>query len=87
LATAANLPGFDVGAWLGVMVPVGTPKPIVDRIAAAVETAMLSAEVRERLAGVGLEVGYRRTEDFARYPKEQQARFTDIIKKGNIKIE
>ena len=87
LATAANLPGFDVGAWLGVMVPTGTPKPIVDRIAAAVETAMQSGDVRERIAGVGLEVDYRRTEEFTRYLKEQQARFADIIKKGNIKLE
>lgn len=69
------------------MVPTGTPKPIVDRIASAVETAMQSAEVRERIASVGLQVEYRRTEEFTRYLKEQQARFADIIKKGNIKIE
>ncbi len=87
LATAANLPGFDVGAWLGIMVPTGTPKPIVDRISASVETAMQSAEVRERIAAVGVEVDYRRTEEFTRYLKEQQARFADIIRKGNIKIE
>ena len=87
LATAANLPGFDVGAWLGVMVPTGTPKAIVDRISASVETAMQSADVRERIAGVSLEVEYRRTEEFTRYLKEQQARFADIIKKANIKIE
>ncbi len=87
LATAANLPGFDVGAWLGVMVPAGTPRPIVNRIAKAVETAMQSAEVRERIAGIGVEVDYRPSEDFARYLKEQQARFADIIRKGNIKLD
>ena len=87
LATAANLPGFDVGAWLGVMVPAGTPRPIVDRLAAAVETAMQSADVRERIAGIGVEVDYRRADEFARYLKEQQARFADIIRKGNIKLD
>jgi tripartite-type tricarboxylate transporter receptor subunit TctC len=87
LATAANLPGFDVGAWLGVMVPAGTPRPIVNRIANAVETAMQSAEVRERIAGIGVEVDYRRSEDFALYLKEQHARFVDIIRKGNIKLD
>ena len=87
LASSANLPGFDVGAWIGVMVPAGTPKPIVDRIAAAVETTMQSPEVRERIAGVGLEVDYRRTEEFTRYLKEQKARFADIIKSGNIRVE
>ena len=87
LATAANLPGFDVGAWLGVMVPAGTPRPIVSRIASVLETTMQAPDVRERIAGISMEVDYRRTEEFSRYLKEQQARFADIIKKGNIKIE
>jgi tripartite-type tricarboxylate transporter receptor subunit TctC len=87
LATSANLPGFDVGAWIGVMVPAGTAKSIVGRIATVVETAMQSAEVRERIAGIGVEVDYRRTDEFTRYLKEQQARFADIIKKGNIRLE
>ena len=87
LATVANLPGFDVGAWIGVMVPAGTPKLIVNRIAAAVGTAMQSAEVRERIAGIGVEVDYRPVGEFAPYLKEQQARFADIIAKGNIRLE
>lgn len=40
LATAANLPGFDAAAWIGIMVPAGTPKPIVDRLSAGVDKAM-----------------------------------------------
>ena len=87
VATAANLPGFDAGAWLGVMMPAGTPKPMVDRIAAAVETAMQAQEVRDRITGIGVEPFYKRTEEFGPYLKDQQARFADIIKRGNIKIE
>ena len=87
VATAANLPGFDAGAWLGVMMPAGTPKAMVDRIAAAVETAMQSSDVRDRIAGIGVEPFYKRTEEFGPYLKDQQARFADIIKRGNIKIE
>ena len=87
LAVTANLPGFDVAAWLGVMVPTGTPKAAVDKIAAAVETAMQSPEVRERFNGVGVEPDYRPTAEFTRYLKEQQDRFADIIKRGNIKVE
>ena len=87
LATAANLPGFDVGAWIGVMVPAGTPKPIVARLTAAVDSAMQAPDTRERIAAAGLEVDYRRTDEFARYLKEQQARFADIIRKNNIRIE
>jgi len=87
LAVTANLPGFDVGAWLGLMVPTGTPRPVVDRLAAAMETMMQTADMRQRLSSVGLEVDYRRAEDFARDLKDQSARFTDIIRKGNIKLD
>ncbi|MBI3371750.1 MAG: tripartite tricarboxylate transporter substrate binding protein [Betaproteobacteria bacterium] len=87
LANSLGLTGFDVGAWLGVMVPAGTPKPITDRLAAAVETVMKSPETRERLATVGLEVDYRPSEEFARYLKEQQTRFAEIIRKGGIRID
>ena len=87
LAVTANLPGFDAAAWIGVMVTAGTPVAVVNRLAAAAHTAMQSPEVLERLAGVGVEVDYRRPEDFTRYLKDQQTRYIDIIKKGNIKIE
>lgn len=87
LANSLGLVGFDVGAWLGVMVPAGTPKPVTDRLASAVETVMKSPETRERLAMVGLEVDYQPTEEFARYLKAQQARFAEIIKKGGIRID
>lgn len=87
LATAANLPGFDAAAWIGVMVPSGTPKPIVDRLSAAVANAMKFPDTGEKLAASGLELDYRRPEDFTRYLAEQRARFLEIIKKNNIKIE
>jgi tripartite-type tricarboxylate transporter receptor subunit TctC len=87
LATAANLPGFDVAAWIGVMVPSGTPKPIVNRLSAAIDKAMQSPDTGEKLSAAGLELDYRRPDDFARYLKEQRERFADIIKKNNIRIE
>lgn len=87
LAVTAKLPGFDVGAWLGLMVPAGTPKPVVDRLATSMETMMQTADMRQRLSSVGLEVDYRRAEDFASDLRDQRARFMDIIRKGNIKLD
>ena len=87
IASALNIPGFDAAAWIGVMVPSGTPRPIVTRLAQAIDSAMQTADTRERLATAGLELDYRRTEDFTRYLKEQRTRFSDIIRKNNIRIE
>jgi tripartite-type tricarboxylate transporter receptor subunit TctC len=87
LATAANLPGFDVAAWIGIMVPSGTPKAIVDRLSAAVDKAMTYPDTGEKLNASGLELNYRRPEEFSRYLREQREKFADIIKKNNIRIE
>ena len=87
LAKGANLPGFDAAAWIGVMVPSGTPKAIVERLTVAIDKAMQAAETRERIQAAGLEVDYRRTGEFTRYLQEQRARFAEIIKKHNIRID
>jgi len=47
----------------------------------------VSGATGERLAAAGLEVDYRRTEEFTRHLKDQKTRFAEIIRKGNIKIE
>jgi tripartite-type tricarboxylate transporter receptor subunit TctC len=87
LATTANLPGFDAAAWIGVMVPSGTPRPIIDRLSAAVAEAMKAPDTGEKLAASGLELDYRRPAEFARYLTVQRDRFAEIIKKNNIRIE
>lgn len=87
LATAADLPGFDAAAWLGVMVSAGTPKPLVEKLSAAVDKALQSQEVRDRIMSVGVEVDYRRIDEMGRYLKDQSTRFAEIIKKNGIRIE
>jgi tripartite-type tricarboxylate transporter receptor subunit TctC len=87
LAQAASLPGFDVGAWLGLMVPAGTPKEIVARLAAEADKALQSAEVRDGLARLGIEMISKGPDEFAAYLKGETARFAAIIKNGNIKLE
>jgi hypothetical protein len=49
--------------------------------------AAVKTDMRERLVAAGLEPDYRRTQDFGPYLKEQRARFADVIRKNNIRIE
>ena len=87
LASAADLPGFEAAAWIGVMVSAGTPKPIVNKLTAAVDKVLQLQETREKIMSVGIEVEYRRIDEMGAYLKAQSARFADIIKKNNIKVE
>ncbi len=87
LADSLNLPGFDVSAWIGIMLPAGTPANVVERLSLAMNSIMQMPDVRERLTGVGLEIDYRAGESFARHLRVQQTRFGEIIKAGNIKLD
>ena len=51
----SGMPGFEVGAWQGLMVPANTPKPIIQRLNAEVMKALQSPEVRQKLALQGAE--------------------------------
>jgi len=87
LATAADLPGFDAAAWIGVMVAAGTPKPLADKLTTAVDKALQSQDVRDKIMSVGIEVDYRRVDEMASYLRNQSARFAAIIKNNGIRIE
>jgi tripartite-type tricarboxylate transporter receptor subunit TctC len=51
----AALPGFNLNAWLGILVPAGTPANVIERLHAATVTALQRPEVSERLTSLGLE--------------------------------
>jgi tripartite-type tricarboxylate transporter receptor subunit TctC len=58
----AGLPGFYVESWHGLWVPKGTPRPVIDKLNAAVVKALADPAVKTRLANVGQAV----------FPREQQ---------------
>jgi tripartite-type tricarboxylate transporter receptor subunit TctC len=87
IATAADLPGFEAAAWIGVMVSAGTPKPLADKLTAAVDKVLQAQETRDKMMAVGIEVEYKRIDEMGAYLKAQSARFTEIIKKNGIKVE
>jgi hypothetical protein len=87
MSSVLDLPGFDMGAWLGLMVPTGTPKDVIEKIALATEKAMSSAEVKQAFNTIALEIDYRRSDEFIKYLKNIKNAFSDVIKKNNIKVD
>ncbi len=52
---SSGLPGFEVAVWHGLYAPKGTPKEVVDKLAAALQQALQDPKVIERLADLGTE--------------------------------
>jgi tripartite-type tricarboxylate transporter receptor subunit TctC len=88
LAKAADLPGYDIGAWIGIAASPGTPREITQRLAAEIGKAVQTKEVRERMQNLGLEPAAPMTpEEMGVFLRKEQQRYGDIIRTANIRIE
>ena len=88
LAKAADIPGYDIGAWIGIAASPGTPKEITQRLAAEIGKAVQTKEVRERMQNLGLEPAAPMTPDeMGVFLRKEQQRYGEIIRTANIKIE
>jgi tripartite-type tricarboxylate transporter receptor subunit TctC len=84
---AETLPGVSVTSLFGLVVPAATPKPIVNRIYADSAKVLAMPEVRERLAGLGLEVVGSSPEQFDAFVRSEIAKWAKVIKDNNIKAD
>jgi tripartite-type tricarboxylate transporter receptor subunit TctC len=86
----AGLPEFQVLGWDALFAPKGTPKPILDKLTAALDKALDDDNSRKRLLDLGSEVpdkASRGQQELAALVKNEIARWTPIIKAANIKGE
>ena len=83
----AGVPGFEWFTWASIVVPVGTPKPIVDRLNAEVVKAVNAPDVREKLIAQGLDPVGSPPEQVTQWTKAGLARMSEIVKRADIKGE
>lgn len=79
--------GFEAVTWFGLLVPAGTPAPIIQKLNAATNTALKSADVREKIAAEGADVMGGTPEAFAALIKDEIARWAPIVKESGAKID
>jgi len=77
----------QVTPWFGIAVPKGTPQPIVERIDKALETALATAEVREKLDTAGCEAKSAPLAAFADIIKADIALWAKVVKEAGITAE
>lgn len=83
-AAEAGLSGFVTSAWFCIVAPKGTPKPIVDRLNAAIVKALGEPDIRKRLNDIGAEPMPMSPEEFRKFISAEVVKWRDIITKGNI---
>src|SRR5947199_5448890 len=83
----SGLPGYQAVGWFGLLAPAATPKATVARASADVNRVLAMSEVREKMLGLGAEPEGNTPEEFARFIRGDQAKWSKLVKEAGIKAE
>jgi tripartite-type tricarboxylate transporter receptor subunit TctC len=83
----AGLPGFDIKSWVGILVPAGTPKPIVDKLAAEIGRILAMSDVKARLEEQGQDPFIQTPSQFSALIAADREKYASIIRAAHIKLD
>ncbi|MDB5872546.1 MAG: transporter substrate-binding protein [Ramlibacter sp.] len=79
--------GFQAVQWFGVAAPAGTPKAVIDKLAAAILGALENPEVRDRFAALGIQPMPLGPAAFGEHMRAESKAFAEVIRATGIKAE
>ena len=81
----AGVPGYEATQWYGILVPAGTPRPVVDKLHAAIVQILARPDARERLAADAAEPVGNTPEEFGAFIKAEITRWAPVVKASGAK--
>jgi len=82
----AGVPGYETGSWYGVVVPAGSPRPAINRLAQDIGAIVKSAEITNRLVNEAVIPVGGTPDEFAAHIRKELARWAKVIKSAKIEI-
>ena len=82
-ASEAGVSGYEATIWLGLMAPAGTPKPIIDRLNAAINTFVKKPEIVELWNKQGAVPMSMTSEEFDKFLRGDIAKWAEVVKRFN----
>jgi tripartite-type tricarboxylate transporter receptor subunit TctC len=83
----AGLPGVDVSLWFAVLVPSGTPAPIIKKLNADIAQVVADPDFRQALAVRGFDAVSSSPEELAQFLAKDYVKFRDLIQKLGLQVE
>jgi tripartite-type tricarboxylate transporter receptor subunit TctC len=83
----AGISNHEVGYWNGLVVPVATPRDIIDQLQRQTRQVISLPDVRQRLAAIGFELIGSTSEEFAAHIAAESALWSRVIREARIRID
>lgn len=83
----AGVPGYESGIWLGLMAPMGTPRPVLEKLNAEVNKLLNSAEVRDNWGKQGTTTMGMSIEQFDKFLRDEIVKWAKVVKLSGAKVD
>jgi tripartite-type tricarboxylate transporter receptor subunit TctC len=83
----SGLPGYEAVGWFGLLAPAATPKATVAKLSAEANRVLAMSDVREKMHGLGADPAGNTPEEFARFIRDDQAKWSKLMKEAGIQAE
>ncbi|MGH6628010.1 MAG: Bug family tripartite tricarboxylate transporter substrate binding protein [Burkholderiaceae bacterium] len=83
----AGLPDYAPLAWQGLLAPAGTPKPILDKLSAAMQKAVQNPQLAEKWRQYGGELKATTPAEFAAFIKADSAMWGQVVRQAGVKLD
>jgi tripartite-type tricarboxylate transporter receptor subunit TctC len=83
----AGVPGYDSGAWFGLVAPANTPKDLVAKLSREIARILKLPDVSARLADLGAESVGGTPEQFSAHIKAEIAKWAKVIRDANVELQ
>lgn len=80
------IPGFEMGAWQGIMVPAGTPASIIDRLNKEIREALRTDTILTQLGAQGAQPLGATPQEYEDYIADETKRWSEVIQSAGVKM-
>ena len=83
----SGLPGYEAVGWFGLLAPAATPRATVAKVSLDANRVLAMSDVREKMLGLGADPAGNTPEEFARFIRSDQAKWSKLMKEAGIQAE
>jgi tripartite-type tricarboxylate transporter receptor subunit TctC len=78
---------LQISSWNAFFAPAGTPPDVMEKLNAALQKTLASPELKDRLASQGTQLYTGKPDEYQRFIAGEKAKWTEIVKRANIKMD
>jgi tripartite-type tricarboxylate transporter receptor subunit TctC len=83
----ADVPGYEMGSWYGLLSPAGTPKEVVMRLNVEMAKILKLPDVKQRLDTLGFEVLVSTPEEYGAFTKNEIEKWAKVVKASGARVD